>query len=101
MLRRFGAVLSAAAVAGAALLVSRSVLRMRIPAAPTSIGSAPPAPVSVTIDRVRRNGPGDLFLVSGLASKLRRDGRTITGEAVDYPAKAVPADGACWVGSVS
>ena len=34
---------------------------------------------------------------------MRRDGRTITGEAVDYPAKAVPADGDLlgWVGFLS
>jgi hypothetical protein len=35
-----------------------------------------------------------------LAQQVQRDGRTITAEAVDYPAKAVPADGDLlgWVG---
>jgi hypothetical protein len=38
-----------------------------------------------------------------LAQQMQRDGRTITAEAVDYPAKAVPADGDLlgWAGFMS
>lgn len=32
---------------------------------------------------------------------VQRDGRTMTAEAVDYPAVPVPADGICWAGAVS
>jgi len=56
-------------------------------------------------DPAAYGGMGQVIFQSyrDLAQKVQRAGRTITAEAVDYPAKAVPPEGGClgWVGFMS
>ncbi len=104
MLRRFGAVLSAAAVAGAALVGLTVGVAHADPGCPDVhwIGAAGSGERD---DPTAHGGMGRVIYSSywDLAQQVQRDGRTITGEAVDYPAQAVPADGDLlgWVGFMS
>jgi hypothetical protein len=94
VLRRFGAVLGAAAVAGAALVGLTVGVAHADPGCPDVhwIGAAGSGERD---DPTAYAGMGRVIFQSyqDLAQRVQRDGRTITAEAVDYPAKAVPADG--------
>jgi hypothetical protein len=104
VLRRFGAILGAAAVAGAVLLGLTVGVAQADPGCPDVhwIGAAGSGERD---DPTAYGGMGQVIFQSyrDLAQQVQRDGRTITAEAVDYPAKAVPADGDLfgWVGFMS
>jgi hypothetical protein len=104
VLRRFGAVLGAAAVAGGALVGHTIGVAHADPGCPDVhwIGAAGSGERD---DPTAYGGMGRIILQSyrDLAQQVQRDGRTITAEAVDYPAKAVPADGDLlgWAGFMS
>ena len=104
MLRRFGAVLGAAAVAGAALIALTVGVTHADPGCPDVhwIGAAGSGERD---DPTAYGGMGPVIFQSyrDLAQRVQRDGQTITAEAVDYPAKAVPADGDLlgWAGFMS
>ena len=94
MFGRFVAVLGAAAVAGAALVGLTVGIAHAAPGCPDVhwIGAAGSGERD---DPGAYGGMGRVIFQSyrDLAQQVQRDGRTITAEAVDYPAKAVPADG--------
>lgn len=104
MLRRFGAVLGTAAVAGAALVGLTVGVAHAEPGCPDVhwIGTAGSGERD---DPTAYGGMGRVIFQSyrDLAQQVQRDGRSITAEAVDYPAKAVPADGDLlgWAGFMS
>jgi hypothetical protein len=103
VLRRFGAVLGAAAVATALVGLTVGVAHAD-PGCPDVhwIGAAGSGERD---DPTAYGGMGLVIFQSyrDLAQQVQRDGRTITAEAVDYPAKAVPADGDLlgWAGFMS
>ena len=94
MFRRFTTLTCAAAVAGAALVGLTAGTAQADPGCPDVhwIGAAGSGERA---DPTADGGMGKVMLQSyrDLAQQLQRDGRTITAEAVDYPAVAVPADG--------
>jgi hypothetical protein len=94
MFRRFTTLTCAAAVAGAALVGLTAGTAQADPGCPDVhwIGAAGSGE---RVDPTADGGMGKVMLQSyrDLAQQLQRDGRTITAEAVDYPAVAVPADG--------
>jgi hypothetical protein len=104
VLRRVGAVLGAAAVAAAALVGLTVGVAHADPGCPDVhwIGAAGSGERD---DPTAYGGMGRVIFQSyrDLAQQVQRDGRTITAEAVDYPAKAVPADGDLlgWAGFIS
>jgi hypothetical protein len=104
VLRRFGAVLGAVAVAGTALVGLTVGVAYADPGCPDVhwIGAAGSGERD---DPTAYGGMGRVIVQSyrDLAQQVQRDGRTITAEAVDYPAKAVPADGDLlgWAGFMS
>lgn len=94
MLGRFGVLAAAAAVAGTALAGLTAGAAHAAPGCPDVhwIGAAGSGErVDPTVD----GGMGRVVYQSlrDLAQQLQQDGRSITAEAVDYPAAAVPADG--------
>ena len=94
MLGRFGVLACAAAVAGAAVVGLTAGAAHADPGCPDVhwIGAAGSGE---RVDPTADGGMGRVVYQSlrDLAQPLQRDGRTITAEAVDYPAVAVPADG--------
>ena len=108
VLRRFGAVLGAAAVAGAAFVGLTTGVAHADPACSDvhwmgAAGSGERDGAELTAN----SGMGRVMFQSyrDLQQLLQRDGRTITAEAVEYPAVPVPADGdlmgwAGFIGSV-
>jgi Cutinase len=104
VLARVGAVLGAAAVAGAALVGVTVGVAQADPGCPDVhwIGAAGSGERD---DPTAYGGMGQVIFQSyrDLAQQVQRDGRTITAQAVDYPAKAVPADGDLlgWAGFMS
>jgi Cutinase len=94
VLRRFVAVLGAAAAVGAAMVGLTVVVAHADPSCPDVhwIGAAGSGERD---DPTAYGGMGRVIFQSyrDLAQQVQRDGRTISAEAVDYPAKAVPADG--------
>ena len=95
MLRRLSALAGAAAVAGAALVALSTGVAQAQPACPDvhwigAAGSGERTPAEVT----QNDGMGRVVYQSlgDLSQELQRDGRTITAEAVEYPAVAVPDD---------
>jgi hypothetical protein len=91
---RFGALACAAAVAGAALVGLTAGTAHADPGCPDVhwIGAAGSGE---RVDPTTYGGMGQPVYQSlrDLAAALQTDGRTITAEAVEYPAVAVPADG--------
>jgi Cutinase len=100
VLRRFGALIGAAA-AGAALVGLTVGVGHADPGCPDVhwIGAAGSGERD---DPSAYNGMGRVISQSyrDLAQQVQRDGRTITAEAVEYPAKAVPDNGGLldWAG---
>jgi hypothetical protein len=94
VLGRFGVLACAAAVAGAAVVGLTAGAAHADPGCPDVhwIGAAGSGE---RVDPTADGGMGRVVYQSlrDLAQPLQRDGRTITAEAVDYPAVAVPADG--------
>ena len=94
MFRRLSALTGAGAVAGAALVALSTGVAQAQPACPDVhwIGAAgsgergPEATINGGMGRVIYESLGEL------SQELQRDGRTITAEAVEYPAVAVPDD---------
>ncbi len=95
MLGRIGALACAAAVAGAAFVGLTASTAHADPGCPDVhwIGAAGSGERAG--DPTANGGMGRVTYQSyrDLARLLQRDGRTITAEAVEYPAVAVPADG--------
>lgn len=104
MLGRFGALACAAAVAGAACVGLSSGTALADPGCPDVhwIGAAGSGE---RVDPTTYGGMGQVVYGSlrDLASQLQSDGRSITAEAVNYPAVDVPADGDIlgWAGFMS
>jgi hypothetical protein len=94
MFRRITTLAGAAAVAGAALVGLTGGTAQADPGCPDVhwIGAAGSGE---RVDPTADGGMGRVTFQSyrDLARLLQRDGRTITAEAVEYPAVAVPADG--------
>jgi hypothetical protein len=94
VLGRFGALACAAAVAGAALVGLTAGTALADPGCPDVhwIGAAGSGE---RVDPTADGGMGRVVYQSlrDLSRQLQQDGRTITAEAVEYPAVAVPADG--------
>jgi hypothetical protein len=94
VLRRFGVLTCAAALAGTALVGLTAGAAHADPGCPDVhwIGAAGSGE---RVDPTADGGMGRVVYQSlrDLAQQLHQDGRTITAEAVDYPAVAVPADG--------
>src|SRR6202047_252393 len=94
VLGRFSALACAAAVAGAALVGLTAGTAHADPGCPDVhwIGAAGSGERD---DPTAYGGMGRVIFQSyrDLAQQVPRDGRTITAEAVDSPARAVPADG--------
>jgi len=93
MFRRFATLTCAAAVAGAAAVGLSAGIANAQPACPDvhwigAAGSGERTPAEVT----QNDGMGRVVYQSlvELANELQQDGRTITAEAVEYPAVAVP-----------
>ncbi|HEX3546083.1 MAG TPA: cutinase family protein [Mycobacterium sp.] len=106
MLRRITTLASAAAIAGAVLAGLAAGAAHADPTCPDVhwIGAAGSGERA---DPTADGGMGSVMFQSyrDLQQRLQRDGRTITAEAVEYPAVAVPADGdligwAGFIGSV-
>ena len=93
MFRRITTLMCAAAVAGAALVGLTAGSAQADPGCPDVhwIGAAGSGE---RVDPTADGGMGKVVYQSlrDLAQQLQRDGRTITAEAVDYPAVAVPDD---------
>lgn len=104
VLRRFATLLSAAAVGGAAM-IGAAGLAQADPTCPDVhwIGAAGSGERDG--DPSANGGMGRVVNASfkDLQQQLQQDGRTVTAEAVDYPAVAVPADGDLggWLGFMS
>jgi hypothetical protein len=102
--RQVGAVLGAAAMAGAAVFGLTAGVANAEPGCPDVhwIGAAGSGERD---DPTAYAGMGRVVYQSyrDLAQRVQQDGRTITAEAVDYPAVAVPADGDLlgWAGFMS
>jgi hypothetical protein len=94
MFRRITTLACAAAVAGAAVLGLTAGTAQADPGCPDVhwIGAAGSGE---RVDPTTYGGMGRVMYQSlrDLAQQLQRDGRTVTAEAVEYPAVAVPADG--------
>jgi hypothetical protein len=94
VLRRFGVLACAAAMAGSALVGLTAGAAHAVAGCPDVhwIGAAGSGE---RVDPTADGGMGRVVYQSlrDLAQQLQQDGRTITAEAVDYPAVAVPADG--------
>ena len=104
MLRRISALAGAAAVAGAALVGLSAGTAGADPTCPDVhwIGAAGSGE-RTGADLTTYNGMGRVVTESlyDLSPQLRRDGRTMTAEAVDYPAVPVPYDNGgvgAWLG---
>jgi hypothetical protein len=95
VLRRFGVLACAAAVAGAAFLVGLTAGTAHADPGCPDVHWIGAAGSGERVDPTADGGMGRVMLQSyrDLARLVQRDGRTITAEAVDYPAVAVPADG--------
>jgi hypothetical protein len=95
VLRRFGVLACAAAVAGAAFVGLTAGTAHADPTCPDVhwIGAAGSGERDG--DPTANDGMGRVMFESyrDLQRPVQRDGRTITAEAVEYPAVAVPADG--------
>ena len=93
MLRRLSALAGAAAFAGAALVALSTGVAQAQPTCPDVhwIGAAGSGE---RVDPTADGGMGRVIYQSlgDLSQELQRDGRTITAEAVEYPAVAVPDD---------
>ena len=104
MLRRVSALASAAAVAGAAFVGLSAGTAVADPACPDVhwMGAAGSGE-RTGADLTAYDGMGRVIneSLTDLSSQLQRDGRTITAEAVDYPAVPVPDDNGgvgAWMG---